>query len=146
MFNTRKNKSNFENKLNRYIKFNRKNISIIIQDEKLLSIMNYLKSLKEKKTKNIYTEINNPRISFISPVFNQLNHLYSFILSIQKQKLKDYELIFVDDFSMDNSVEFIQAKKKEDKRIKLIRNKKIWEHYIQDIWVKNLLKQNIVYF
>ena len=75
--------------------------------------MNYLKSLKEKMPKNTYyTEMKNPRISFISPVFNQLNHLYSFILSIQKQKLKDYELIFVDDFSMDNSVEFIQGKKK----------------------------------
>ena len=84
-----------------------------------------LKSLKEKVPQNIYyTEIKNPRIAFISPVFNQLNDLYSFILSIQKQKLKDYELIFVDDFSMDNSVEFIQVKKKEDKRIKLIRNKK----------------------
>ena len=113
LFNIRNKKSNFENILNRYIKFNRKNISIIIQDEKLLSIMNYLKSLKEKVPQNIYyTEIKNPRISFISPVFNQLNDLYSFILSIQKQKLKDYELIFVDDFSMDNSVEFIQGKKK----------------------------------
>ena len=125
LFNIRNNKSNFENILNRYIKFNRKNISIIIQDEKLLSIMNYLKSLKEKVPQNIYyTEIKNPRISFISPVFNQVNDLYSFILSIQKQKMKDYELIFVDDFSMDNSVAFIQGKKKEDKRIKLIRNKK----------------------
>ena len=113
LFNIRNNKSNFENILNRYIKFNRKNISIIIQDEKLLSIMNYLKSLKEKVPQNIYyTEIKNPRISFISPVFNQVNDLYSFILSIQKQKMKDYELIFVDDFSMDNSVAFIQGKKK----------------------------------
>ena len=113
LFNIRNKKSNFEKILNRYIKFNRKNISIIIQDEKLLSIMNYLKSLKEKVPQNIYyTEIKNPRISFISPVFNQVNDLYSFILSIQKQKLKDYELIFVDDFSMDNSVEFIQGKKK----------------------------------
>ena len=87
LFNIRNNKSNFENILNRYIKFNRKNISIIIQDEKLLSIMNYLKSLKEKVPQNIYyTEIKNPRISFISPVFNQLNDLYTFILSIQKKK------------------------------------------------------------
>ena len=38
--------------------------------------------------------------------------------------MKDYELIFVDDFSMDNSVEFILEKEKKDKRIKLIKNKK----------------------
>ena len=125
LFNIRNNKQNFENLLNRYIKFNRKNISIIIEDEKLLSIMNYLKSLKENIAKNIYyKEIKEPRISFILPIFNQVNYLYFYILSIQNQKLKDYELIFVDDFSMDNSVDFIVQKKKEDKRIKLIRNKK----------------------
>ena len=75
--------------------------------------------------KNIYyKEIKEPEISFISPIFNQVHYLHFYILSIQNQKLKDYELIFVDDFSMDNSVEFIVQKKKEDKRIKLIRNKK----------------------
>ena len=124
LFKIRNNKSNLENQLIRYIKFNRKNITIIIQDEKLLSIINYIKSFKEKNYKIIYyKEIKKPKITFISPVFNQINYLNSFIQSIQNQKLKDYELIFIDDFSMDNSVEFILGKKAEDKRIKLIRNK-----------------------
>ena len=125
LYNNRKNTSNFENKLNRFIKYNRKNMSIIIQDERLLSIMKDIQSFKENKPKiTSYKKINNPKVSFISPVFNQLNYLSSFILSIQNQKLKDYELIFVDDFSMDNSVEFILEKEKKDKRIKLIKNKK----------------------
>ena len=121
----RKNKYNFENKLIRYIKYNRKQIPVPNKDDKLLSILNYIKSLKEKNHTNFkYRDIMEPKVSFISPVFNQLNYLSTFILSIQNQKLKDYELIFIDDFSMDQSVQFIIKQKKDDKRIKIIKNKK----------------------
>ena len=117
------------------IKFNRKNITIKNQEEKLLSIINYVKSLKEENSKKIsYKQLNKPKIAFISPVFNQENFLSTFISSIQKQKLKDYELIFIDDFSLDQSVPFIIGKIEEDKRIKLIKNKKnmgtIYSRYI----------------
>ena len=121
----RNNKSNFENLLIRYIKFNRKNISIRISEKKLLLIINYIKSLKEGELKkNSYHKLNKPKISFISPVFNQANYLSTFISSVQRQKLKEYELIFIDDFSKDQSVKFIKEKKKEDQRIKLIKNRK----------------------
>ena len=117
----RNKKSKFENSLIRYIKFNRKNITIKNQEEKLLSIINYVKSLKEENSKKIsYKQLNKPKIAFISPVFNQENFLSTFISSIQKQKLKDYELIFIDDFSLDQSVPFIIGKIEEDKRIKLL--------------------------
>ena len=118
----RNNKSNFENSLIRYIKFNRKDISLRIQEEKLLLIINYIKSLKEGELKKIsYTKLNKPKISFISPVFNQINVLSAFISSVQKQKLDDFELIFIDDFSQDQSVKFIEDNQKEDTRIKLIK-------------------------
>ena len=116
----RNNKSNFENSLIRFIKFNRKDISIRIQEEKLLLIINYIKSLKEGELKKkSYTKLNKPKISFISPVFNQINVLSAFISSVQKQKLDDFELIFIDDFSQDQSVKFIEDNQKEDTRIKL---------------------------
>ena len=121
----KKKKSKFENQLFRFIKFNRKNISIDYKEEKILSIINYVKSFKEKKNKIIsYNEIKEPKVAFISTVFNQINYLSSFISSIQNQKLKDYELIFIDDFSMDNSTQFILEQENADKRIKLIKNKK----------------------
>lgn len=47
----RNNKTNFENLLIRYIKFNRKNIRIRISGKKLLLIINYIKSLKEGELK-----------------------------------------------------------------------------------------------
>ena len=121
-----KNKYHFENELIRFIKFNRKKISIDYSEENILSIINYIKSVKEKKYKIISFNNNTTKklVSFISPVFNQANYLYPFISSIQNQKLKDYELIFIDDFSMDNSSKFILEQKNIDKRIKLVKNKK----------------------
>ena len=48
----------------------------------------------------------------------------TFIYSVQKQDLKEFELIFVDDFSSDLSSKIIQNRIKKDKRIKLIKNKR----------------------
>ena len=125
------NKLNIENKLIRYIKFNIKNITMEEDEEKLLSIINYVKSLKERKNKNIiYKEIKNPKVSFISPVFNQVKFLPFFISSIQNQKLKEFELMFIDDFSNDKSVQFIEDTKKKDERIKFPKVLFLTRNYI----------------
>ena len=46
------------------------------------------------------------------------------IKSVQNQVIKEFELIFIDDFSTDNSAKIIQKFMYYDDRIKLIRNKK----------------------
>jgi glycosyltransferase EpsJ len=66
----------------------------------------------------------NPKISFIISVFNKENYLNSLIISMQMQDLKEIEIVFVDDFSYDKSVEIINNFRKRDKRIILINNKK----------------------
>ena len=120
-----KNESNFENQLFRFIKYNIKNITIKYKEEKILSIIRKVKSFKEKNHIIIsYNKKKKPKVSFISPVFNQIKYLSSFISSVQNQKLKDYELIFVDDFSMDDSYKFLEEQQKIDSRIRLISNKK----------------------
>lgn len=69
-------------------------------------------------------ENDTPKISFISTVFNKENYLDRLIKSVQNQVIKEFELIFIDDFSTDNSVKIIQKFMNYDDRIKLIRNKK----------------------
>ena len=124
LINIRVNEINLEKELNRYIKVNKKNISIEIHEQKLFAYINYVKSIKENENEDVYYKlINNPKISFISTVYNQRKYLSSFISSIQKQELKEYEVIFIDDFSVDKSDELIMEKAKKDKRIKLIKNK-----------------------
>ena len=60
---------------------------------------------------------NNPKISIISPVYNRERYIIKLIKSIQYQNFNDIEIIFVDDFSIDNSIKKIEEIKKNDKRI-----------------------------
>ena len=107
-------------------KFRRKNISVRNIEENLVYYISYVKSIKEGKNKKIIQnkKYDNPKISFIIPVFNKEKYLHSLIISIQMQDLKEIEIVFIDDFSSDKSVKIINNFRKRDKRIILINNKK----------------------
>ena len=132
---------NFENKLIRYIKINKKIIKIKDYKQKLFLAIKYVDFLKESKKEIFYKKINKPKVSFISTVFNQENYLSNFIFSVQNQKLKEYELKFVDDFSLDKSTKIIKKIKEKDKRIKMIKNKKnmgtLYSRYIGELNAKS---------
>ena len=79
--------------------------------------------IKRKSNWIYYNNVFRPKISFIATVFNKEKYLNSFICSIQQQYLNEFELIIVDDCSIDKSVEIINFFKSKDRRIKLLRNK-----------------------
>ena len=66
----------------------------------------------------------NPKISIIIPVLDGEDYIKPIMVSIQAQKLDDIEIIFVDDFSKDNTYKNILKAQKLDPRIKIIKNKK----------------------
>ena len=66
----------------------------------------------------------NIKISVIIPVFNSSKGIKSTIRSIQNQKIKDIEIVLIDDYSLDDTIKCIEELKKEDSRIKLIKNNK----------------------
>ena len=68
-----------------------------------------------------FTKIH-PKISIFIPVYNKSKFLKRSIKSIQKQTLKDIEIIIVNDCSEDNSLEIIMEMAKNDSRIKIINN------------------------
>ena len=63
-----------------------------------------------------------PKISIIMPIYNGGKYLYYSLRSIQNQKMKDIEIILVDDYSSDDSLKIIQKFLTEDQRIRLIKN------------------------
>ena len=65
-----------------------------------------------------------PKISVIIPIFNCENSIRFSISSIQNQRLKEIEIILVNDFSVDKSKYIIENIKKSDQRIVLINNNK----------------------
>ena len=71
--------------------------------------------------KIFFTKIK-PKISIFIPAYNKSKFLKRSIKSIQKQSLKDIEIIFVNDGSEDNSLEIMMEMAKNDSRIKIINN------------------------
>jgi glycosyltransferase involved in cell wall biosynthesis len=62
----------------------------------------------------------NPVISVIMPVYNAEKFVKEAIESILNQTFSDWELIIIDDCSIDNSIEIVQSF--QDKRIILLKN------------------------
>ena len=96
---------------------------------KILSITSIfiLTVLMEKKINtNIIININydKPKISIFLPIYNKEKYLKRSISSIQKQSLKEIEIIPVNDCSTDNSLNILKELAKKDSRIKIINNKK----------------------
>ena len=103
---------------------------IYYKNEKKLKLNVLRKEIKNLKNIKIkikdfreYTKLNKPKISLIITIYNQENFLKYAYLYIQKQKLEDIEIIFIDDASTDMSSKIIQSLMKNDKRIIYIKNK-----------------------
>ena len=65
-----------------------------------------------------------PKVSIITSVHNREKFILRFLRSVQNQKFNDIEIIFIDDYSKDKSVEIIKKNQVKDERIILINNKK----------------------
>ena len=69
-----------------------------------------------------YPLVKNPKITVTLPVYNGGHYLYYSLRSIQNQKMKDIEIIIIDDCSTDDSIEIIKRYMQEDERIRMIKN------------------------
>jgi glycosyltransferase involved in cell wall biosynthesis len=65
-----------------------------------------------------------PLVSVVIPVYSAQSKIRKAIRSIQNQKMTDLEIILIDDFSNDDSVNVIKSLQEKDERIILIKNKK----------------------
>lgn len=62
-----------------------------------------------------------PLVSVIVPVYNAEKYLENTLYDLQQQTLRNFEMIFVDDGSTDESVAILERYAREDKRITLLR-------------------------
>lgn len=98
-----------------------------INESNLTKIIDYFEALNIQNLteQNIspFNFIKNPKISIIIPIYNSQKFVFQIIKSIQIQSLKDIEIIFIDDCSLDNTTQIIEKLQKRDKRIVLLKNK-----------------------
>jgi len=86
------------------------------EDYNIIFIKKYLNQIDISNLNDI------PKISIIIPVYNGKKFLIRSLLSIYAQSYKNIEIIYVDDYSTDNSTKLIQSFQNLDKRIKLFIN------------------------
>ena len=104
-----------------YNEFNEPSLTSL-KDNDLIS---YYKLFLSKYLLNNKNKIHkNPLISVIVPVYNGEKILIRSLLSIESQSFEDFEIIYVDDCSKDNSTKLIKEFQKIDERIRLFINKK----------------------
>lgn len=91
-------------------------------DKILEEIKNFIPTISFEN-KADFKRKKNPKISLVLTLYNQSNHINFVYSSIQKQVLKDIEIIFVDDDSRDNTSKVIKKLIDKDKRIVYLKNK-----------------------
>ena len=103
-----------------YSEYNKPSLSSI-NETILFSYYSYL--IKNYSTEEDLKYKKNPLITVIIPVYNGENFLLRSLLSIESQSFKNFEIIYIDDLSTDNSNKIIYNFQLIDKRIKIIKNK-----------------------
>lgn len=64
----------------------------------------------------------NFKVSVITPVYNGEKYLEPFISSLKNQEFEDFEIIFIDDASIDNTYSILEKFQSEDNRVRLYRH------------------------
>ena len=73
------------------------------------------------KNINSNSSVEKDLVSIITPCYNSEKYISNAIQSVINQKYKKWEMIIVDDFSKDRSIEIIKDFTNQDKRIVLIQ-------------------------
>ena len=87
--------------------------------EEIKSFSNYQISFKNESD---FIKRKNPKVSIVIAVHDQQKDIKTLYASIQRQELKDIEIIFVDDNSKDNTSSIIKNLMEKDKRIVYLKN------------------------
>lgn len=96
-----------------------------IDEKSKMTILSNLKYLRNSKIQEYNGPKNKkPKLSIIVPIYNGEDYISPLVSSIQLQTLKDVEIVFVDDYSQDETYEKLLEAQEKESRIKIIKNKK----------------------
>lgn len=83
-----------------------------------------------------FEKTNIPLISIVIPCYNQENFIWRCLNSLINQTYKNIEIICIDDWSKDKSLNIINEYKNKDKRIVFISQKNQWAGVARNNWIK----------
>ena len=128
-----------------YIFENPKYHSRIIQKKNAIKYINDIYKNHLNNDFDIKSFNENPKISVIIPLYNCQNSINMSLYSVQMQDFKNIEIILINDFSFDNTIQIVNEFKLKDKRIRIINNKKnMGTLYSRSIGVLSAKGENIL--
>ena len=123
------NHTNNTDNTNHYYEANLVNGNLYWKDERVLDQVKIRKEIKIFAETHIsfdnqsdFIRRENPLVTLVITIYNQQDYIKRVYYSIQRQNLKDIEIIFVDDASTDNSTKIVEELMENDKRIVLYKN------------------------
>lgn len=87
-----------------------------------------------------------PKISIIIPLFNEAQIIHPTLNSILDQTFTDFEILYIDDASLDTSVKILENYKKRDKRIKILCTDGEGFAHAQNLALKHSLGKYVMFF
>ena len=101
-----------------------KNNKYFLRLDMIEKFNSYLKLCKSNEfiNKSKYPLLKFPKISVIIPLYNGGKYLNNSLRSIQNQNLKEIEIIIIDDYSTDDSLNYVEKFMQDEPRIRLIKN------------------------
>ena len=123
------NHTNNTDNTNHYYEANLVNGNLYWKDERVLDQVKIREEIKIFAETHIsfdnqsdFIRRENPLVTLVITIYNQQDYIKRVYYSIQRQNLKDIEIIFVDDASTDNSTKIVEELMENDKRIVLYKN------------------------
>ena len=95
----------------------------IVLKDKFGNEIKYLQDCMLDTHIKTFPKFSKPKISLIIPLYKKESFIHRLIQSIQKQEINEFEIIFVQDFSLSNKSTKIEELSKIDKRITILKNK-----------------------
>lgn len=89
--------------------------------------------------------MSSPKVSIVMPVYNVEKYLDETIGCLKRQSLKDFEVIFVDDGSTDNSVQILEACCSADKRFSLVTQHNAGAGAARNIGIKKAAGDYVIF-
>jgi glycosyltransferase involved in cell wall biosynthesis len=88
----------------------------------IIENLQYLRNMEISEYKGVVSK--KPKLSIVIPILNGEDYISPLVSSIQLQTMKEIEIVFVDDFSEDDTYEKLLLAQQKEPRIKIIKNKK----------------------
>ena len=128
--------------------FKKKLCKFIIEEIEQICDTNSLKSETKSYLSNLKQVLNTvwyPVISVIIPVYNSSSYLPETIDCLLKQTFTNFELIFVDDGSTDNSLRILERLARYDFRVKVLRQSHKYAGAARNLGLKHASGEYVIF-